>query len=203
MNARIPLALLVLALASSTALAEDGAPPPPVPTPEAVGVIHPPAELPAPDTVASAGLSAKDVAFLNKTAQGASIELKLAQLAKGRVSTESVQQLCATILREHPQNVADLQRVAKAAGLSLDEVNEAREQAVVQRLAKVEEAEFERAFLEEVIAMHRSDVADCEEISASAGAAEVKAFARRTLPSLRDVLAQSQALHHDVVVATR
>lgn len=203
MNARTLSALLLLATGGLSAPADDGAPPPPVQPRalEAAETIRPPEPLPPRDTVESSTLSAKDVAFLQKTAQSLETMLKLAEITQARAASDPVRFLTAVLLREQAQTLAELRQLAKAAGLVLTTPEPTRQAAVLGRFAKIADSELERAFLEEVIALDKSNMADFEEISASAGANEIKTFARRLLPAMRELLVQTEALHREVLVA--
>ena len=62
------------------------------------------------------------------------------------------------------------------------------------KLSKLSGAAFDRAYIADMLADHKKDVAEFERQSMHAADADLKAFAAKTLPTLKDHLQQVEQL---------
>ena len=71
----------------------------------------------------------------------------------------------------------------------------AKHQAVIQKLQGLSGAEFDKAYVDDMLEDHEKDVAEFEKQSTSNPDADVKAFAAKMLPTLKKHLEAIKALH--------
>lgn len=133
-------------------------------------------------------LNSHDAGFLNAISRGDVAEIKLAKLAKDRAGSDSVKSYAQHIIKDHQNAQDDLKTLAKDKGLSLATDVDDKQQAEYDRLAKLNGADFDKAYIKEMISDHEHDVDLTKDFSNHAKDADVKAFASKILPKLQDHL---------------
>ena len=138
-----------------------------------------------------------DSRFMMKAAQAGDSEIDLAVLADGKTKTPAVQQLAAKIKSDHEAAAADLKALAAQKDVALPSKVTAVQQATKARLDKLSDAAFDRAFAAQMVSDHRAAVALFTTATKSADV-DVKAFAEKTLPVLKDHLQRAIDLQKQV-----
>jgi putative membrane protein len=153
----------------------------------------PPATPPA-ASAAPAGIAPADVAFLQKAAEGGLAEVKLAKMVQGKAENGDVKAFAARLERDHTAANEALTGLAAGKSVTLPTAPAKTLAALEARLSKVSGAAFDRAYVAAMIDDHRKDIAAFEKAALHAADPEVKAFAEKTLPTLKDHLQQAQGL---------
>lgn len=153
---------------------------------------------PMPPAASAAGsgaaLSGEDRRFVMEAAAGGMAEVQLGELAQRQAASAEVKQFGALMVKDHGAANAELLRLAAAKGLQPPS-QPGREQAdLMTRLRKLDGAEFDREYSRAMLDDHRKDVAKFEQQARTAHDPEVKAFAERTLPTLKQHLAKAESL---------
>jgi len=136
--------------------------------------------------------------FLINVATCNQAEVEYAKLADKRAGSAKVKDFAASLLDEHKtanDKLAELlktRKVGVVAGLE----KETRDK--VQRLGKLEGADFDREFLNCVIQDHKKMIAMFDNQVAKGQEADIRAYAKRTLPGLRKHLEKAQNLEKAV-----
>jgi putative membrane protein len=99
---------------------------------------------------------------------------------------------------DHGKANDELKALAQQKGLTLPAEVDAKHRQLYDRLAKLSGAEFDRAYIEEMVKDHRKDVSDFRRQSQGAQDADVKAWAGKTLPTLEDHFKQVQQIQAQV-----
>lgn len=147
----------------------------------------------------SCGLhAASDEAFLKKAAQSGMIEVRLGELAKTKAMQPGVKDFGAMMAADHGKANAELKSLAESKKVELPTQLDSKHQATVERLEKLPGAEFDKAYVDEMVKDHKMDVKEFEEASKDAKDADVKAFAEKTLPTLRSHLEKVEALQKEI-----
>jgi putative membrane protein len=132
-----------------------------------------------------------DKTFLMTAGQGGHAEVILANLAIKKASNDEVKKLAQMLERDHSAANKDLIALATSKGVVVSTVLDAEHQQLHDRLAKLDGAAFDRAYSTAMVDGHKKMIGLFEQASVSKDA-EVKAFAEKTLPRLREHLKQSQ-----------
>lgn len=133
-------------------------------------------------------LTSGDSNFAIKAAQGGMAEVKLGQLAKDKASSQSVRDFGQKMIDDHTKANDDLKGVASKMGLTLPTSLSDKDQATYDRLSKLSGAAFDKAYMRDMVADHRTDVSEFRRQSQSGTDVALKGFAARTLPTLEEHL---------------
>jgi putative membrane protein len=150
------------------------------------------AQQPAPASKGAASqagtsLSAADREFITHAAADGHKEIELAQLAERKGMSPSVKALAERIHKDHMQADQELKSLAQSKGVTLPAA--ADHKAEVAKLEK--DANFDRTYSNMMVADHKKAIALFERASGSKDS-DVKMFADKTLPSLREHLKLAQ-----------
>ena len=188
--------LIQTLIVTSALVAGPQAQTPPRATPETPRPTQAPATptTAKPHTDHAAGASGADAAFVKKAADGGMAEVALAKLAQEKASSSDVKSYAAKLEKDHTQANDELKEVAGKKNITLPTAPSAKHQAMHDKLAKLSGAEFDKAYVAAMLEDHQKDVREFARVSSGSGDADVKAFATKTLPTLKDHLQQVQDL---------
>jgi len=130
--------------------------------------------------------SSPDHAFVMEAAQGGMAEVALGRLASEKASNDRVKQFGQRMVDDHGKANDELKALAQTKNISLPTALDAKHKATEDRLSKLSGTAFDRAYIQEMVADHKKDVADFQKESKSGGDTEVKAWAAKTLPTLEE-----------------
>jgi putative membrane protein len=99
---------------------------------------------------------------------------------------------------DHSKANDELKSIAASKGITLPTSLSAKEQATYDRLTKLSGAEFDRAYMKDMVEDHVKDVAMFEKEAKNGKDADVKAFADKTLPTLREHLQMARDVNAKV-----
>jgi putative membrane protein len=140
-------------------------------------------EDPRPPDVADAPSGAPKT-FVAEAAQGGLAEVELGELAQQKASSAAVKSFAGQMVADHGKANAELAQLAKQEDVEMPKQLDAKHQALRDRLAKLSGAEFDRAYMKEMVHDHEKDVAEFSQAAKSATDPQVKEFASKTLPTL-------------------
>jgi len=197
------LALVGIAVISCTAWAGAQAPSQPPPTPPAgqapraggqaspppVGQTStPPAGKTSAQPVGGHSNKSADAAFIKKAAVGGMAEVDLGTLASSKASDDKVKSFAQKMVTDHGKANDELKMLAASKQIELPSAIDSKHQATHARLDKLSGSAFDRAYVSDMLADHKKDVAEFKHQSTSATDPDVKAFASKTLPTLEEHL---------------
>jgi len=149
---------------------------------------------------ASPSLASADKSFILKAAEGGMAEVELGRLAAQKGSSEQVKQFGQRMVDDHSKANDQLKQIASSKGVSLPSDLAAKDKRERDRLSKLSGAQFDKAYMDHMVADHKKDVNDFKSEASKAKDPDVKSFASSTLPTLQEhlQLAQStdQAVKH-------
>ncbi len=149
-------------------------------------------------TGAANRLMGADSTFVIKAAQGGMAEVQLGKLAVDKASSEDVKKFGQTMIDDHSKANDELKQIAAAKGINLPDSLDSKHQATYDRLSKLSGAAFDQAYMKDMVADHKADVAEFRKESTKATDPEVKAFAAKTLPTLEHHLELAQTTEASV-----
>lgn len=142
---------------------------------------------------AAKGVATADAGFLKKAAADGMAEIDLANLAQTKATNAEVKALAARIKDDHTKANAELKTLASNKNVALPDTPDKQHAAAKDRMNKLEGQAFDRNYVNAMVAAHRRAVADFTARTKSADA-DVKAFAEKTLPALKDHLQRAETL---------
>lgn len=125
-------------------------------------------------------------------------EVELGRLAEERATHADVKEFAAMMVREHQAAGEELKRIAGSAAPNTtarmpnevdEELTELREE-----MAKLTGRDFDRRYIDEMIEDHEDAIDDLENKAERASHPEVKAWAAKTLPSVRQHLERAKSI---------
>jgi putative membrane protein len=149
------------------------------------------------------GLAASDRKFVTEAAQGGLAEVELGKLAAERGSNDAVKQFGQRMVTDHGKVNEEVKGLAPQKGVPLPTALDAKHKKLYDRLSKLSGAEFDRAYMDEMVKDHRKDVSEFRKAAKSAKDPDLKAWAAKTLPTLEAHLKQAETVHAQVKGAGR
>ena len=143
-------------------------------------------------------MTGADATFVKKAADGGMAEVALAKLAQEKASNADVKSFAAKLEKDHSQVNDDLKEVASKKNITLASAPSKSHQALHDKLAKLSGAEFDKAYVSAMLEGHQKGVRDFSPVASGNGDADVKAFASKTLPALKEHLQQAQDLSKNI-----
>jgi putative membrane protein len=143
-------------------------------------------------------IGSADQAFVTKVARGGMAEVKLGTLATQKASNPDVKAFGQQMVDDHGKANDELKQLASSKGITLPTDIDAKAQATYDRLSKLSGAEFDRAYMKDMVADHRMDVAEFKRESQRGSDADVKAWASKTLPTLEHHLQMAESTNGKV-----
>ncbi len=139
-----------------------------------------------------------DSNFMTKAAQGGMAEVELGQLAVQKASNQSVKDFGQKMVDDHSKANEELKSIAAKQGVTLPTTLDTKDQATKDRLSKLSGAEFDRAYMTDMVKDHRMDVAEFRREADHGTDPDVKAFAAKTLPTLESHLKMAETTESQV-----
>ena len=126
-----------------------------------------------------------DEEFMTKAAQGGMAEVKLGELAVSKAENAEVKAFGKLMVEDHGKANAELKDLAKKKNFTLPtDVNEDQKESY-DELAKLSGKEFDEKYVEMMVEDHEKDIDLFQEQADDGEDAAVKAFAAKTLPTLK------------------
>ena len=141
----------------------------------------------------TAKMSSADKAFVQKAAVGGLAEVEMGKLAQQKAGSDQVKQFGTRMVDDHSKANDDLKQVASSKGLALPSDLDSEHKGKLAKLEKLSGAQFDRAYMDDMVADHKKDVTEFEKQSKSGGDADVKGFASKTLPTLPEHLTLAES----------
>ncbi len=144
----------------------------------------------------TAALSDQD--FLKDAAQTDLAEMKLGQYARDMAASAAIKKYGEQLLTDHTKMNSELAQLAKARGVTLPSKTDKKDQELIDQLAKIKGgAEFDRAFSKNMVAGHEQAIKKFEAQAKNGQNADVKAWAEKWLPTLKEHLRLARTVAQD------
>lgn len=132
-----------------------------------------------------ANISDADKEFVAKAGMGGLAEVQMGTLAAQSATNADVKAFGQMMVTDHSKANEELQQLATAKGLALPTELAGEHKAALDHLNSLTGTEFDKAYMEHMVADHDKDVTEFQNASQTATDADVKAFAAKTLPVLQ------------------
>lgn len=135
-----------------------------------------------------------DLAFMNDAAPGGLAEVELGRLAARQGSTSEVKNFARQMIADHSKAGEALKELARQKKVDLPSTLLPESAQTMAKLSQMSGADFDQGYVKAMVAMHEKDVAAFSAVAQNATDADVKAFAAKTLPTLKMHLEMIHAL---------
>jgi putative membrane protein len=137
-------------------------------------------------------LSSADKTFVMHAAQGGMAEVQLGQLAADKASSPDVKKFGQKMVDDHSKANDQLKSIAQQKGITLPTDLSAKDKALKDKLSGMSGAQFDKMYMQSMVADHKKDVAEFQKESTGGKDPDVKSFASQTLPILQGHLLMAQ-----------
>lgn len=138
-------------------------------------------------------VSSSDMKFMQMAAMGGMTEVEAGRLASQKGSSDAVKQFGERLVQDHTKANEELMALAASKGITLSkgmdakhQAMDAKHQAMMAKMSSLSGAEFDRAFIKQMQKDHKKDISMFQKQADKGTDAELKAFAAKTLPTLRE-----------------
>ena len=140
--------------------------------------------------------------FIVKAAEDAKEEVELGRLAQSKASNEAVKQFAQRMVEDHGNANKELMELAANKGVKLDD-KAPRNNSMMDRLSKLQGADFDREYVKEMVKDHKKDVAEFRRMHSGAVDPNLKAWIDKTLPTLEDHLKTIEGIQSQIASAKK
>jgi putative membrane protein len=149
-----------------------------------------------------AQLAEVDLDFAKEAAQGGLLEVRLGELAEQQAKSQEVQDFGRRMGEDHGQANQRLMQIAEQKGIELPQSMSEDGQETYDDLRQYMAAEFDEAYMDEMVSDHEHDVAAFEDYVENAQDPDLRSFAEETLPTLKEHLELAQQTQEQVAAAS-
>lgn len=140
-------------------------------------------------------LARGDRRFVMEAAGSGMFEVQAAQLATTKASDPNVKSYAGMLVDHHTKANDELTRIANAKGVELPAAPPRAMRRDIEQMGKKQGQEFDTEFVRTVgIKAHEKDIKTFEKAAKDLKDPEIKSFAEKTLPVLKEHLAMAQKL---------
>ena len=150
------------------------------------------------EAVGTTGTLDADREFVTEQMAMGTAEIELGRLAQQRGTHPDVKEYGARMVRDHQMAAEELKPIAARANTGRETAaktdNHEDHQEAFEELSKLSGREFDRKYIEEMIDDHEEGIADVERKAENASDPDVKAWAAKTLPKMRQHLERAKSI---------
>lgn len=154
----------------------------------AIFLMTSPTQTPA----SSTDLASADREFVTKATKDGQAEVGLATLAQKKATSDKARTLAAQLRTDHDRANAELMEIARRKGASVDPAPTEEQTQAVSKLTDISGAAFDSAYADQMVKDHQKAIQLFEGYSRNGPDADLRAFATKTLPTLRHHLEMAQ-----------
>jgi len=137
-------------------------------------------------------LAEVDRTFATKAASGGKEEVELGRLAAQQASNSDVKAFANRMVQDHSKAGDELMQITNKLGITLPAQDDPMFIQVKDKLSKLKAADFDRAYMSEMVNGHTKVANDFESYLNNGTNTELKGWASKTLPTVRDHLQQAK-----------
>lgn len=160
----------------------------------AAAVVLPAAVMAQDHPASSSVAAAPDAPFVQKASASGLAEVALGQLGSSQGSSADTKAFGAQMVKDHSAANDELKSIASGKNMTVAAEPMPADQKAAAAMGKKSGADFDKAFAKKMVADHQKAVALFTKESSSGKDPELKAFATKTLPTLKEHLEMAKKL---------
>jgi putative membrane protein len=134
----------------------------------------------------------KDAKFMQKAAVGGMFEVEAGKIAAQKGMSDEVKVFGQRMVDDHTKAGNELAQLAESKGVKLPGTLGRKDKEQIEKLNKMKPADFDRQYIDMMVKDHKEDVKEFAAEAKNGKDDDVKAFAAKTLPTLREHLKMAQ-----------
>jgi len=135
-----------------------------------------------------------DAEFVKKAASGGMFEVELGKVAKEKSADGEVRRFGERMVTDHTKANKELTDVAKAAGYAVPTKMMVKHQEHLDAFKKESGKTFDQDYIKHMVKDHEEDIEEFDRASREARNPELKAFATKALPTLKEHLEMARRI---------
>ncbi len=143
-------------------------------------------------------IPAGDKSFAEHAAIGGLAEVEMGKVAQQNGASDQVKQFGQRMVDDHSKANDELKQIASAKGLTLPTELDAKHKSTLDKLQKLSGAQFDRTYMDDMVADHKKDIGDFKKEAKSGKDSDIKGFASKTLPTLEEHLKLAESTYASV-----
>lgn len=149
-----------------------------------------------PMTSATGGnLASGDRTFVEKAAIGGMTEVAASQAAQQKATSPAVKDYAAKMIADHTKANEELTKLAASKSVTVPGKLDKSHQSAVDKLAKQDGADFDKAYMKQMVSDHKTTVSLFEKEAKNGKDGDLKSMAGTTLPTLQEHLKMAQDIN--------
>jgi putative membrane protein len=136
-----------------------------------------------------------DQDFIMKATQAGMTEVQFGKLAQNQASDDAVKEFARRMVKDHTAANDELMTAAKNVKVAAAPARDKDAQAAAGKLTGLKGADFDRAYMQQMVDDHQKAVSLFEVESKNGTDPALKNFAADTLPTLQDHLKMAQSIN--------
>ncbi len=139
-----------------------------------------------------------DQKFVEEAAHGGMAEVEAGKLAQKQASQASVKAFAEHMVTDHTRANDQLKQIAMTKGMTLPTELDRSHKRNVEKLGKLQGADFDRDYMKMMVADHKKTVSLFEKEAKSGKDPELKQFAATLLPDLQKHLQMAESTEKEI-----
>ena len=135
-----------------------------------------------------------DAKFATAAANGGLAEVAVGQLAGEKAMNAKVKAFASMMVTDHSKVNEELMAIAKAKNITLPSAPDEEHQKKKADLAAKTGADFDKAYVDAMIDGHKKTISLFEDAAKNCKDADLKAFAEKTLPTIKGHLTEIESI---------
>ena len=135
-----------------------------------------------------------DAKFATAAANGGMAEVAVGQLAGEKAMNAKVKAFASMMVTDHSKVNEELMAIAKAKNITLPSAPDEEHQKKKADLAAKTGADFDKAYVDAMIDGHKKTISLFEDAAKNCKDADLKAFAEKTLPTIKGHLTEIESI---------
>ncbi|MES2427042.1 MAG: DUF4142 domain-containing protein [Bacteroidota bacterium] len=127
----------------------------------------------------------EDAKFAVDATNGGMTEIQLSELAVTRATSAKIKEFAGMMVADHSKAGGELMAVAKIKNITLPDSVNADSKKAIDDLSKKTGKDFDKAYVDKMVADHKATVDMFEDESKKLKDADLKAFVDKTLPTIK------------------
>ena len=136
----------------------------------------------------------KDAEFVAEAASGGMMEVEMGKLAASKAVSPQVKAFAEMMVKDHTTANNELMSLAAQKSIILPSTLMEKHQEMVDEVSKKSGRDFDKQYMEHMVSDHKKDIDDFENAAEECEDADVKAFATKTIPTLKAHLAKAESV---------
>lgn len=133
-------------------------------------------------------VDAEDKEFFNKAGIGGLFEVQAGQMARDKAQSADVKEFGIRMITDHTKANNELKQVASKKGLIVPTELDKEKKSIVDHLGSLAGKDFDKAYISHMVDDHEKDVKEFEKASKETKDADLRNWAKKTLPVLQEHL---------------